>query len=63
MKTTKLFKNGESQAVRLPKEFRFPGKEMFIKRVGSAVVLSPLRHLLSLQFQYKDWAFCICSTY
>ena len=41
MKTAKLFKNGESQAVRLPKEFRFPGKEVFIKRVGSAVVLLP----------------------
>jgi antitoxin VapB len=41
MKTAKLFKNGESQAVRLPKEFRFPGKEVFIKRIGSAVVLLP----------------------
>jgi antitoxin VapB len=41
MKTAKLFKNGESQAVRLPKEFRFTGDEVFIKRVGSAVVLLP----------------------
>lgn len=41
MKTAKLFKNGESQAVRLPKEFRFPGKEVFIRRAGSAVVLFP----------------------
>jgi antitoxin VapB len=41
MKTAKLFKNGESQAVRLPKEFRFAGEEVFIKRVGSAVVLLP----------------------
>ena len=40
MKVAKLFKNGESQAVRLPKEFRFAGDEVFIKRVGSAVVLS-----------------------
>lgn len=39
MKTAKLFKDGESQAVRLPKEFRFPGNEVFIKRVGTAVVL------------------------
>jgi len=39
MKVAKLFKNGESQAVRLPKEFRFAGDEVFIKRVGSAVVL------------------------
>lgn len=41
MKTAKLFKNGESQAVRLPKEFRFQGEEVFIKRAGSAVVLFP----------------------
>lgn len=41
MKTAKLFKNGDSQAVRLPKEFRFEGTEVLIKRVGSAVVLLP----------------------
>src|SRR5215469_14902589 len=41
MKTAKLFKNGDSQAVRLPKEFRFAGDEVLIKRVGSAVVLLP----------------------
>ena len=42
MKTAKLFQNGQSQAVRLPKEFRFEGKEVFIKKSGSAVVLIPL---------------------
>lgn len=41
MRTAKLFKNGDSQAVRLPKEFRFAGDEVLIKRVGSAVVLLP----------------------
>jgi len=41
VRTAKLFKNGDSQAVRLPKEFRFTGKEVLIKRVGSAVVLLP----------------------
>lgn len=41
MKTAKLFKNGESQAVRLPKEFRFSGTEVLIQRVGDAVVLLP----------------------
>jgi len=41
MKSAKLFRNGESQAVRLPKEFRFEGTEVFIKRVGDAVVLLP----------------------
>ena len=41
MKTAKLFQYGRSQAVRLPKEFRLPGKEVLIKRMGSAVVLIP----------------------
>jgi len=39
MKTAKLFKNGQSQAVRLPKEFRFSGDEVYIKKVGNATVL------------------------
>lgn len=43
MDTAKLFTTGRSQAVRLPKEFRFEGDEVFIKRVGDAVVLLP-RH-------------------
>ena len=42
MKTAKLFQNGQSQAVRLPKEFRFEGGEVFIKKSGSAVVLIPI---------------------
>lgn len=41
MKTAKIFKNGQSQAVRLPKEFRFEGEKVFIKKVGNAVVLLP----------------------
>jgi antitoxin VapB len=41
METAKLFQNGSSQAVRLPKEFRFPGDRVYIKRVGNAVVLLP----------------------
>ncbi|HEY6712168.1 MAG TPA: type II toxin-antitoxin system VapB family antitoxin [Rubrobacter sp.] len=41
METARLFKNGQSQAVRLPKHFRFEGEKVFIKRVGNAVVLIP----------------------
>ena len=41
MRKAKLFENGRSQAVRLPKEFRFRGREVFIKRQGNAVVLLP----------------------
>ena len=36
----KLFMNGQSQAVRLPKEFRFEGKEVYIQRLGNKVILS-----------------------
>ena len=39
MKTAKLFKNGQSQAVRLPKEFRFQGDSVSIQRLGNIVVL------------------------
>ncbi len=37
----KIFQNGASQAVRLPKEFRFADDEVCIKRIGSAVMLYP----------------------
>jgi antitoxin VapB len=40
--TAKLFQHGRSQAVRLPKEFRLPGKEVRVRRLGSAVVLEPI---------------------
>ena len=36
----KLFMHGRSQAVRLPKEFRFEGTEVYVRRVGADVVLS-----------------------
>jgi antitoxin VapB len=41
MKTAKLFQNGQSQAVRLPKEFRFDDSEVFIKKSGNVVQLIP----------------------
>lgn len=44
----KLFMNGASQAVRLPKEFRFDTDEVCIKRVGSAVLLFPKTEAWSL---------------
>lgn len=42
MITAKLFMNGRSQAVRLPKAFRFEGNEVFIKKIGNSVVLIPV---------------------
>ncbi len=60
MKTAKLFKNGQSQAVRLPKEFRMAGSEVYIKKQGQAIVLLPKekswKHLFeSLNHFAKDF--------
>jgi antitoxin VapB len=41
MQTAKLFTNGRSQAVRLPKELRFSGDDVFIKKIGKMVILLP----------------------
>jgi len=38
----KLFKNGSSQAVRLPREFRFQGDKVRIRRAGNSVILEPV---------------------
>ena len=38
--TAKLFKNGQSQAVRLPKEFRFEGNEVYIQKIGEKIILT-----------------------
>jgi antitoxin VapB len=42
MATAKLFQHGRSQAVRLPKEFRLPGTEVRVSKVGDKVVLEPI---------------------
>ncbi len=41
MQSAKLFINGRSQAVRLPKEFQFSGTDVLIQKVGDAVILVP----------------------
>ena len=41
MTTAKLFKHGGSQAVRLPKKFRFDGHEVLVEKRGEEVVLRP----------------------
>jgi len=41
MKFAKVFRSGNSQAVRIPKEFQFEGDEVEIRRSGSALVLRP----------------------
>ena len=41
-KTAKLFTNGGSQAIRLPKEFRFPGKEVRIRKTKNGISITPI---------------------
>ncbi|PYU10715.1 MAG: AbrB/MazE/SpoVT family DNA-binding domain-containing protein [Acidobacteria bacterium] len=42
MGTAKLFRNGRSQAVRLPREFRFEGDSVRVRRVPEGVLLQPM---------------------
>jgi len=49
--TAKIFMHGRSQAVRLPKEFRMPGKEVRVRRIGQAVLLEPL----DAPFDFDAW--------
>jgi antitoxin VapB len=55
----KLFFHGRSQAVRLPKEFRFEGTEVYVRRVGADVVLSsqpkaPMQNLIDAVNEFES---------
>lgn len=50
----KLFRNGRSQAVRLPQEFRFEGECVRIRRVGQAVLLEPVFPSVKAWFDELD---------
>ncbi len=54
MKTAKLFRNGQSQAVRLPKEFRFKDDHVFIKKSGNVVMLIPVKNSWDTLFDSLD---------
>lgn len=54
MDKAKLFMNGQSQAVRLPKAYRFEGTEVYIKRIGHAVVLVPYQAPWQTLFESLD---------
>ena len=45
MDTAKIFETGRSQAIRLPKRFRFSGDEVFIQKLGDVVMLIPKEKL------------------
>ena len=54
MTTAKLFANGRSQAVRLPREFRFVGREVRIRRFGLGVLLEPVEIDVDAWFEALD---------
>ena len=54
MMTAKIFENGGSQAVRLPKEYRFTDSEVAISKVGNTVLLMPLDSKWSSFMQAVD---------
>ena len=45
METAKIFENGRSQAVRLPKKFRFNTDEVIVQQLGDAVILVPMESM------------------
>jgi len=58
MTTAKLFQNGRSQAVRLPKEFELQGREVKISRQGNKIILEPIENSweqwFSVMAQFSD---------
>jgi len=54
MTTAKLFQNGNSQAVRLPKEFRMPGDRVKISQRGKQIILEPLETTWDVLFDALD---------
>lgn len=44
MKTAKIFRNGRSQAVRLPKEYRLPGKDAYVRKLDQIILLLPKKN-------------------
>jgi len=55
MKTAKIFSNGQSQAVRIPKEFRFENQsEVFIAKEGDAIILFPKTSKFNTLFDALD---------
>lgn len=52
--TARLFKNGRSQAVRLPREFRFDGDRVTVRRAGRGILVEPAFTDVSSWFDELD---------
>ena len=59
MDTAKIFMTGRSQAVRLPKEYRFRGKDVYVKKIDNIVLLipkdDPWASLISSVHEFTDY--------
>ena len=52
--TAKIFTHGRSQAVRLPKAFRFEGTEVRVSKIGNTVILEPMHTASAMPWQLLD---------
>lgn len=54
-RTVSLFRNGKSQAVRIPKEFELPGKEATLHKEGKRLIIEPVPHKMTLNELLATW--------
>ena len=54
METAKIFENGRSQAVRLPKKYRFSVDEVIVQRLGSSLILTPKEKIVDTFLRSLD---------
>jgi antitoxin VapB len=51
----KLFRNGRNQAVRIPREFEFPGKTVIMRKSGDRLIIEPAKRKKSLLALLASW--------
>ncbi|MSQ20490.1 MAG: AbrB/MazE/SpoVT family DNA-binding domain-containing protein [Betaproteobacteria bacterium] len=54
-RAVRLFKNGRSQALRIPKEFELPGNQATIRREGDRLIVEPLKRTNRLAMLFNSW--------
>lgn len=54
-KHARLFRNGHNQAVRIPREFELPGKEVIIRQAGGCLIIEPLQKQNKLSALLASW--------
>ncbi|MFN0303190.1 MAG: antitoxin [Burkholderiales bacterium] len=54
-RAVRLFKNGRSQALRIPKEFELPGNQAMIRKEGDRLIVEPMRRTSRLAALFASW--------